>query len=128
MEVIIDGVKYAPIPDVPTDMSLLSALEARFDSDAGDNITVRDYLYELLTRLWDKGEGFSSKRPFGNSGWEYELYAPLIKNGYIKGTIDSEGYVSDFDQDEANDYVFDLISAAFYGVLILDQLDRTMGK
>ena len=48
MEVLIDGVKYVPIPDVPTDKGLLAALEVRFNSDAGDNLTVRDYLRTLL--------------------------------------------------------------------------------
>ena len=35
MEVIIDGVKYVPVQDVPTDKGLLSALEVRFNSDGG---------------------------------------------------------------------------------------------
>ena len=116
MEVIIDGVKYVPVPDVPTDKGLLSALEVRFNSDAGDNLTIRDYLRTLLETLWSEGEGFSGKRPFGNSGWEYDLYAPLIKAGFIKGRLDEDGYVADFDSNEAESYVFDLITAAFHGV------------
>lgn len=116
MEVIIDGVKYVPVPDVPTDKGLLAALETRFNSDAGDNLTVRDYLRTLLETLWREGEGFSGKRPFGNSGWEYELYAPLIKGGFIKGTLDGDGYVGCFDREDAEGYVFDLITAAFHGV------------
>ena len=116
MEVIIDGVKYVPVPDVPTDKGLLSALEVRFNSDAGDNLTIRDYLRTLLETLWSVGEGFSGKRPFGNSGWEYDLYAPLIKAGFIKGRLDEDGCVADFDSNEAESYVFDLITAAFHGV------------
>ncbi len=116
MEVLIDGVKYVPIPDVPTDKGLLAALEVRFNSDAGDNLTVRDYLRTLLETLWNQGEGFSGKRPFGNSGWEYELYAPLVKGGFVTGTLDEAGYIDDIDKHGAEAYVFKLITAAFHGV------------
>jgi hypothetical protein len=69
MRVLIDGVEYVPMPQ-PIDVAgMQGALELRFDSDAGDNITIRDYLRILLETLWEEGEGFSGKRPFGNSGW-----------------------------------------------------------
>ncbi len=116
MEVIIDGVKYVPVPDVPSDHGLLTALELRFDSDAGKNITVRDYLRTLLETLWNEGEGFSGKRPFGNSGWEYDIYKPLIAGGFIPGELDEDGYVNDVDDAVAADYVRTLIVAAFHGV------------
>lgn len=44
--------------------------------------TIRDYLKGLLTNLWTEGEGFSGKRPFGNSGWRHDLYRPLIAAGF----------------------------------------------
>lgn len=116
MKVMIDDELYVRAPEVPTDKGLLTALEIRFDSDAGDNITIRDYLRLLLVTLWDQAEGFSGKRPFGNSGWEYDLYKPLIKGGYVQGTLDEAGYVDEVDKSEANDYVFKLIAAAFNGV------------
>lgn len=43
------------------------------DADAG---TVGHYLYSLLWMVWQHGEGFSGKRPFGNSVWECDLYKP----------------------------------------------------
>ena len=43
--------------------------------DLSRKITIKEYLKELLLRLWDECEGFSSKRPFGNSGWEWDLVA-----------------------------------------------------
>lgn len=46
------------------------------ENDAGAE-TVRDYLKALLAALWNEGEGFSGKRPLGNSGWEHELLVPL---------------------------------------------------
>lgn len=66
------------------------------DADAKD---IRGYLKALLTELWAEGEGFSGKRPFGNSGWEYELYVALIMGGVVKGTLD-EGYVQDISDTE----------------------------
>lgn len=114
MQVLIDNVEY--IPDNRTvQHGVMAALEVRFDSDAGDNLSVRDYLYELLKTLWYQGEGFSGKRPFGNSGWEYDLYAPLIKAGFIKGELDEDGYVMDFDEKQAAEFGFELIKACFYG-------------
>jgi len=41
------------------------------DADAE---TIRDYLKALLNQLWMEDEGFSGKRPFGNSGWQHEIY------------------------------------------------------
>jgi hypothetical protein len=116
MEVRVDGVKYVPVPDAPADKGLLAALEVRFDSDAGDDLTVRDYLRTLLMTLWEEGEGFSGKRPFGNSGWEYDIYKPLIAGGFIPGALDEDGYVNTVDDKIAGAYVCDLILAAFHGV------------
>lgn len=116
MRVLIDGIEYVPVKKLTEDKSLINALEIRFDSDAGDNLTVRDYLHELLSRLWERGEGFSGKRPFGNSGWDYELYAPLVAGGFIPGTLDEDGYVDTVDKKIAEAYVFKLIRAAIYGV------------
>ena len=94
----------------------LEALEVRFDSDAGDNITVRDYLRILLSTLWSEKEGFSGKRPFGNSSWDFELCEPLVKGGFIPGTFNEDGELMSFDYKFADQYVQQLIMVAFYGV------------
>lgn len=57
------------------------------DNDA-DAETIRDYLIKLLSAVWREGEGFSGKRPFGNSSWEYELYRPLVRAGLIEGEFE----------------------------------------
>lgn len=116
MDVNIDGVRYVPEPEQPKDKGLLAALEVRFSSDAGYDLTVREYLRTLLMTMWEEGEGFSGKRPFGNSGWEYDLYKPLIAGGFIPGKLDEDGYVDTFDEKVAGPYVCDLILAAFHGV------------
>jgi hypothetical protein len=97
--------------------SLRRALDdIRFDSDAGANLTVRDYLAKLLDAVWVEGEGFSGKRPFGNSGWEMDLYTPLVDDGFIAGKIDREYGTYDIDDYvAASDYVRKLIHVMCYG-------------
>ena len=73
--------------------------------------TIKDYLKELLLTLWEKGEGFSGKRPFGNSGWEHELYAPLVAAGLVKGKLDEDGYIMSFDEKKANKLIFEAIES-----------------
>lgn len=56
--------------------------------------TIRAYLGKLLSTLWDEGESFSGKRPFGDSGWEYDLIAVLVDHKLIKGTLDDFGGIN----------------------------------
>jgi len=80
-------------------------LELEEGNDAGA-ATIREYLTMLLHMVWDEGEGFNGKRPFGNSGWEYDLLVPLVKAGLIHGTFDEDGYVEQVD-DAAGAWVID---------------------
>lgn len=65
-------------------------------NDAGAS-SVREYLIELLTLLVEYGED-AIKRPFGNSGWAYELYGPLAKAGLIDGEYnEDEGWIEQLD-------------------------------
>ena len=83
MKVEINGIQYIPAPKPAEGEDLDAALDVRFDSDAGSQITIREYFRELLTTLWEEKEGFSGKRPFGNSGWEYEVHIALAKAGFV---------------------------------------------
>lgn len=80
------------------------------ENDSGAT-TIKGYLVALLTRLWDKEEGFSGKRPFGNSGWSYDLYKPLLVAGAVNGKLDTEGFIEDVDCDAANQLIFEAIAA-----------------
>lgn len=80
------------------------------ENDA-DAETVGDYLVELLLSLWNQGEGFSGKRPFGNSGWEHELYYPLVKAGVIWGEIDGDGDLISYDFAAANEKIIEAIES-----------------
>jgi hypothetical protein len=85
-------------------------------NDAGA-ATIREYLIQLLTVLWRENEGFSGKRPFGNSGWDYDLYGPLIEAGLISGRLDEDGFIEDVD-DKAGDRLI------FAAIVELGRVDR----
>jgi len=78
------------------------------DADAG---TIKEYLIALLSEVWREGEGFSGKRPFGNSDWEFDLYKPLLTAGLVKGNLDSEGFLESVDNKAADKLIFNAIAA-----------------
>jgi len=59
------------------------------DNDAKAK-TIYQYLQAISRRVWIESEGFSGKRPFGNSGWEHDLYIALAKAGAIQSEYDEE--------------------------------------
>lgn len=69
------------------------------ENDSGER-TVRGYLIRLLAMVWAEGEGFSGKRPFGNSSWEGDIYVALVRGGAIDGGLDEDGYLETLSQDE----------------------------
>lgn len=78
------------------------------DNDAGA-ATVREYLTELLATLWQEEECFSAKRPFGEGGWQHEIYAPLIKAGLIAGTLTEDGVVKQLNARDADRAIVEAI-------------------
>lgn len=64
-----------------------SNLDKMFRCDLG-RVSFRTYFKKLLTKVIVEEEAFSGKRPFGNSGWFYELAAGLVKHKLIPGTQD----------------------------------------
>ena len=76
-------------------------------------LTIKEYLKELLVSLWEQGEGFSGKRPFGNSGWEWDLYKPLIVGGAVKGVVDEYGDIDEFDSNECDKLLLRLVAECF---------------
>lgn len=53
-----------------------------------------EYLIRLVLTIWGEGEYFSGKRPFGNSGWEDEIYCALVRANLFPD--DGDGYI-DYD-------------------------------
>lgn len=65
-----------------TEKTIADALDVKLsENDAGAS-DVRGYLATLLLAVLVEEEGFSGKRPFGNSGWLYEIAEPLEQDGY----------------------------------------------
>lgn len=77
-------------------------------NDAGAK-NVGEYLSKLLLTLWDEEDCFSGKRPFGNSGWKYEIYTALVSAGVVSGELDEDGYLKEFDKTEADGIVREII-------------------
>jgi len=92
-----------------TDLNAVLDLHLDYN-DAGQN-TVRAYLTELLLAVWRDRDCFIGKRPFGNSGWEYELYTPLVKAGFVTGVLDADGGLDTFDRRAADTLISDAIKA-----------------
>ena len=91
--------------------SILDIKMAKNDSGAK---TIRGYLKKMLEKLWGERDEFSGKRPFGNSGWDYDLYGALITNGVIDGGLDENGcilHVTDLERKKADQLIFDAIAS-----------------
>jgi len=72
--------------------------------------TIGDYFRALLKTLWQEGEGFSGKRPFGNSGWDYDIYTALVAAKVVKGKIDQEGSLIECDEKAADKLIYEAIN------------------
>ena len=90
---------------MPKAIKPLDVLTTKMISNDAGAKTIKEYLIELLKAVWEEGESFSGKRPFGNSGWEGELYASLVKQGLVEG--DSE--LTPNDDDEARQLITEAI-------------------
>ncbi len=91
----------------------LDVLDIPLGENDANAATIRDYLKALLRKLWEEEEGFSGKRPFGNSGWAYDFDDALARAGKVSGTQDEDGRyeVDRNDRDAVNDLIFDAIDA-----------------
>ena len=73
--------------------------------------TVRGYLKELLAELWREKDGFDGKRPFGDSGWEHDIYAALVQGGFLQWSDDGEGYLLTADREAADKLILKAIGS-----------------
>ncbi len=93
------------------EMTGAQVLEIPMGENDAEASTIKEYLIALLDKLWAEEEGFSGKRPFGNSGWSYDLYKPLVTVGAVAGKLDSDGDIEEVDRDAANGLIFAAIAA-----------------
>lgn len=94
-------------------MTLDEILDYEYYFEDSDSNSLRQHLFELVMTLWLEGESFSGKRPFGNSGWEYDLMCPLVEMGVIPGEIDEDGYLQDADTKAGYPVITKLIEHIF---------------
>lgn len=90
------------------------------DDDSGYTLggakTVREFFAKCLIMLWEEGEGFSGKRPFGDSGWENRVLFSIAKYRNVPGEdgaplVDEDGYFNSIDPD-AEEEILDELQAA----------------
>jgi hypothetical protein len=95
--------------EIPDSQAILSTpMPGENDADAE---TVGDYLITLLAALWSRGADFDGKRPFGNSGWKYDIHKALIVAGHIAGRLDECGYVEESDDEAADRLIMTAIKS-----------------
>lgn len=92
-------------------MTPTEVLNLPMQPNDADAKTIGDYLGRMLLKVWDDGECFSGKRPFGNSGWQYDLFIPLIRAGAVEGKLDSDGYIEDVQDAAAEKLIREAITA-----------------
>ena len=124
---LVEGVymlRHADSIDLITDDPPLNALRPKdvlslrfHQGEPGykQGVTIRDYLTKLLLTLWEEQESFDSKRPFGNSGWDFDVYTVLIRNGAVRGKLDSYGHIEDLDTAAALELVKSAINTLLKG-------------
>ena len=83
----------------PSPLTALTTPMTLFIGSDEHTMTLRQYLIELLSKVWEEAEGFNGKRPWGDSGWQGDVEVALIRAGILKGTLDEDGYLEESDPD-----------------------------
>lgn len=73
-----------------TGKEVLKIIMSPEENDVGAH-TVGEYLIRLSQTVWNEGESFSGKRPFGNSDWDYKVYIAMGKAGLLDIEFDEYG-------------------------------------
>lgn len=79
---------------------MTNILDFKMEENDAEAATIRDYLKELLLMVWEQDESFSGKRPFGNSGWKYDIYRTLATHKLIEAEMDDDGDIIDIKRSE----------------------------
>lgn len=93
-------------------------LDLRFREDEEGyehGTTIREYMIKLFTNLWKYQADFNGKRPLGNSGWDYDLYVVLVRNGVVRGKLDPYGFVQELDKEAAFELILRAIEVLVRG-------------
>jgi len=80
-----------------------------------EQITINEFFKKCLLNLWNEGESFSGKRPLGDSGWDWDVFAALGHGGFIDAEFDDDGYLVDCDWTKGQDLIEQYIVSIFQG-------------
>jgi hypothetical protein len=98
------------ISDPVSDVAPQTILDTPMQHNDARAETIGAYLVALAREVWRENEGFSGKRPFGNSDWEHEVYIALAAAGHIE--LEDDGYGGHTISDEQELIADGLIYAA----------------
>jgi hypothetical protein len=83
-------------------------LDYPYEFEDAEASCLREYFCNLLLTLWHEGEGFSGKRPFGDSGWKKDVLYCIASQGLFGEELpDPEYDDGDPYQDALYQYVRD---------------------
>ena len=92
-------------------------LDHKWESSDIGVTSFRHYFTMLLRTLLEEGEGFSGKRPFGNSGWDWDMVCGVAQIGLTDAWYDREYNEWNIrDYEDATGKVFGLFEAFTQGV------------
>jgi hypothetical protein len=87
------------------------ALQTKFEAcDLNEEITIKNYMKELLIKLLIEQECFNGKRPFGESSWVHDIKVILIESGLMKGTVNPPGYGTTHAEADFREAIRNLVS------------------
>jgi hypothetical protein len=86
------------------DATILKAAAAPVN-DGGFHTTVAGYFKACMLAMWEETEHFGGKRPMGSSGWTCSIAKGLVQVGVIKGRIDEDGDLCDYDEKACDEVV-----------------------
>lgn len=83
------------------EMTPAQVLDLPMGPNDANAATVRDYLIEVLRLAWRDEADYDGKRPFGNSGWQWDVYGALADALVVPSARDEFGEL-DLDTREAD--------------------------
>jgi len=95
-------------------MEVHNVSHLEMDENDAEAASIGIYLKLLLLKVWEEDECFSGKRPFGNSGWKWDVYQAMVKGGAIDGKLDEEGFLEEVNEEKADKIIAHLITRIMY--------------
>ena len=79
----------------------------------GKPLTLKEYLKLTLLTFIEEGECFSSKRPFGDSDWDWQIYRGLIALDSCLGSLDEDHCIDTCDWKACDKIIMQCVEEIF---------------